>query len=109
MSLDFQSDMDTLFFDENSVFSEEITGTPADGEEITIYANVERYGVEMGKIKGGYEQSFRQISIQVSKTDWPIVTKNKDKFEIPVGGTIRIMRVSNVLYEDSTSYKLALI
>ena len=108
MAVDFQSDFDTLFFDEDSVFSEEITGTPAGGSETTLYANIYRGASGVAKMRGGSELSFRQLVIGVSKTDWPVVTKNQDKFNISVNGSIEERRVVSVVYEDSISYKLAL-
>lgn len=105
---DFQSEVDTIFFDEDSVFSEEITGTPAGGSETTLYAVVNRVGPEIARHRGGHEQSFAQVFIHVSKTDWPVATKNKDVFNIMINGTERSMRVVGILNEDDVSFKLAL-
>lgn len=109
MGYDFQDTFDEAFFGEDSIFSEEITGTPYGGSEKTLYANVNRRGGEIARKRGGHEMSFKQVWISVSKTDWPVVTKNRDKFTISINGESRSMTVMAVLNEDSVSYRLALL
>lgn len=108
MAYDFQDIMDRVFFDSDSLFSTLVTGMPSGGLQKSLYVNIVSDGPQLGRMKGGNETSLRQIVIDVSKTDWAIVTKNADKFTMTINGESKTLRVVTILSEDDFSYRLAL-
>lgn len=104
-----QTDFDSSFFSSNNPLAERVAGTPSGSAQQFQYVVIERHGRGSAKIKGGSDNSMYKCGIHISKTDWPVVCKNEDVFIIPYNGTDKAMRVTSVLYEDSYSFKLALI
>jgi len=102
--------MDNIILGVDNPFRETIVGIPSGDSAKPIHAVVrcDRYG--MARMKGESRgQTFVSVMIVVSKTDWPVVTKNEDKFTVPVEGVLKTLTAATVVNEDSVSYTIALI
>jgi hypothetical protein len=104
-----QKTFDLIFFSSSNIMAELISGSPNGGATISFYAVVERRGPAATRLKGGYENSFFKIIVNMSKTYWPIVTKNKDTMNISMNGSSETFRIVSTMHEDAYTYTVGLI
>jgi len=109
MNLTLQTDMDNIFL--GSGFEEDIVYTPSGGAAKTISAIVDRASSEVfsPKLQARLSLQSYRVSIQVSKTDVSVVTKQEDIVTLSHHGRISdTLHVVGILYEDTASYTLGL-